>query len=167
MANKCISCNNCGHIGWSKNKGSFLITIVLLIFFFIPGLIYEIWRNIGLGACKNCGSTAVIPSDQCQEKSKKIQINTFKFFVGLISIGGALYIGALLLVVAYVSINHFIETGEFRTKSPDQLFEACYKEGLKHYQSIGQYPMLADGKTLTMDKIQVECKNSTTGKYLQ
>lgn len=29
----------CGHIGWSKNRGNFLITIVWMIFFFIPDVI--------------------------------------------------------------------------------------------------------------------------------
>ena len=35
----------CGHIGWSKNRGNFLITIVWMIFFFILSVIYEIWRR--------------------------------------------------------------------------------------------------------------------------
>lgn len=30
---------NCGHIGWSKNRGNFLITIVQMIFFFILSVI--------------------------------------------------------------------------------------------------------------------------------
>ena len=38
---------NCGHIGWSKNRGNFLITIVWMIFFFILSVIYEIWRRSG------------------------------------------------------------------------------------------------------------------------
>lgn len=162
MANKCISCNNCGHIGWSKNRGNFLITIVLMIFFFIPGVIYEIWRRSGLGACENCGSSLVVPSNQCQQKNKQFQLDGVGIIVAVVGIGGAI-IGAFFL---YIIIAQWITTGHLgRIKQSDEYFKECFTDGLKHYQSINQYPLLPDGKTLTMDKIEVDCKNSTTGKY--
>lgn len=163
MANKCISCNNCGHVGWSKNRGNFLITIVLIFFFFVPAIIYEIWRRSGLGVCSNCGSNLVVPSGQCNPKDRNFQLDVSGIILALIALGGAI-IGIFML---YVVIEHWITTGQLgRTKSHDELFKECYAEGLKHYQSINQFPTLADGKTLTMDKIQIDCKGSTTGKYI-
>ena len=166
MANKCISCNNCGHIGWSKNRGNFLITIVLMIFFFIPGVIYEIWRRSGLGACENCGSSLVVPSNQCQQKNKQFQLDGVGIIVGVVGLGGGIFIAVLLGILIVGSVQNFIHTGSFLPpKSPERLFELCYADGLKHYQSINQYPLLPDGKTLTMDKIEIDCKGSTDGKY--
>lgn len=166
MANKCISCNNCGHIGWSRNRGNFLITIVLLIFFFIPGVVYEIWRRSGLGVCDNCSSGLVLPSSACQQKNKHFQLDVFGILVAVVGIVGASMIAIFTIMFIYVSVDRFIETGKWtKAKTPDELFEQCYKNGLKHYQSNGQYPVLADGKTLTMDKIQIDCKGSTDGKY--
>lgn len=166
MANKCISCNNCGHVGWSKNRGSFLITIVLMIFFFIPGVIYEIWRRSGLGVCENCSSGLVVPSNQCQEKNRQFQLDGVGIIVGVVGIGGGIFIVVLLGILIVGSVQNFINTGSFLPpKSPEKLFELCYADGLKHYQTINQYPTLPDGKTLTMDKIQIDCKNSVTGKY--
>lgn len=37
----------CDHIGWSKNRGNLLIIIILMIYFFILSVIYEIWRRSG------------------------------------------------------------------------------------------------------------------------
>ncbi|WP_278395335.1 Pmp3 family protein [Acinetobacter venetianus] len=163
MANKCISCNNCGYVGWSKNRGNFLITIVLLIFFVLPGIIYEIWRRTGLGNCSNCGCNLVVPSSQCNSKDRHFQLDVGGIATALLGVG-SLIIGIFIL---YVVLEHWITTGQLsRTKQPEELFEQCYKDGLKHYQSINQYPMLSDGKTLTMDKIQLDCKGSTTGKYV-
>ena len=65
MANNCVSCGNCGATGWSKPKGSILITLLLALFFIIPAIIYEIWRRIGLGVCGNCGSDSIKPSTLC------------------------------------------------------------------------------------------------------
>lgn len=166
MANKCISCNNCGHTGWSKNRGNFLITLVLLIFFFVPGVIYEIWRRTGLGICENCGSNLVVPSNQCQKDSKQFQLD----IIGIVVVVTAIIVGALAVIFLgmflYVGVERFIKTGSFLPpKSPEKLYELCYTDGLKHYQSINQFPMLPDGKTLTMDKIQIDCKDSKDGKY--
>ena len=166
MANKCISCNNCGHIGWSKNRGNFLITIVLMIFFFIPGVIYEIWRRSGLGACENCGSSLVVPSNQCQQKNKQFQLDGVGIVVGVVVIGGGLYLLTLFILVVVAVTKNFIETGNILPpKKSEKLYELCFADGLKHYQSINQYPLLPDGKTLTMDKIEIACKGSTDGKF--
>lgn len=166
MANKCISCNNCGHTGWSKNRGNFLITIVLVIFFFVPAIIYEIWRRTGLGVCENCGSNLVVPSNQCQQKDKQFQLDGAGIIVGVIGGGGAIIGIFMLYVVVSTSIAHFINTGSFLpTKSPEKLYELCFADGLKHYQSINQYPLLSDGKTMTLDKVELDCKGSKDGKY--
>ncbi|ENX02344.1 hypothetical protein F900_01408 [Acinetobacter modestus] len=167
MANKCISCNNCGHVGWSKNRGNFLITIVLVIFFVVPAIIYEIWRRSGLGVCSNCGSNLVVPSSQCNPKDRHFQLD----FLGIILVVAGIVVSTMLAIFLfmglYVTVNRYLETGQWSLpKSEETLFKECYADGLKHYQSINQFPTLADGKTLTMDKIQIDCKGSTTGKYI-
>lgn len=167
MANKCISCNNCGHIGWSKNRGNFLITIVLVIFFFVPAVIYEIWRRSGLGICFNCSSNLVVPSNQCNLKDRHFQLD----IVGIIAVVAGVIISTMLAIFLfmglYVTVERYIDTGKWtKEKTAEEIFQQCYADGLKHYQSINQFPMLADGKTLTMDKIQLDCKDNTTGKYV-
>lgn len=59
-----IYCNNCKQCGESKLKGSAWITVVLILFYIIPGIIYMIWRRSGLGVCKFCDSNNVIPTNQ-------------------------------------------------------------------------------------------------------
>lgn len=56
-------CSRCGTKGVPVRplRGSTLITIILLICFFVPGLIYMIWRRGGKPACAACGSDALIP----------------------------------------------------------------------------------------------------------
>ena len=160
MANKCISCNNCGHVGWSKNRGNFLITIVLIFFFFVPAIIYEIWRRSGLGVCSNCGSNLVVPSSACNPKDRHFQLD----ISGILLIVGGL-IGGMFLILYLLGIGAEFYRNTFNP-SQETLFKECYADGLKHYQSINQFPLLPDGKTLTMDKIQIDCKGSTTGKYI-
>jgi rRNA maturation protein Nop10 len=61
-----VVCRNCGHTGKPerKLKGSVFITIILLICYIIPGIIYMIWRRTGLkDSCEKCGSTLVVPKD--------------------------------------------------------------------------------------------------------
>ena len=166
MANKCISCNNCGHTGWSKNRGNFLITIVLAVFFFVPAIIYEIWRRTGLGICESCGSDLVVPSNQCQQKDRQFQLDV----IGIFGVVAGIVIGAMAVIFVgmgiYVGVERFVNTGSFLPpKSPEKLYELCFADGLKHYQSINQYPLLQDGKTMTMDKIELDCRGSVNGKY--
>ncbi|MGN7836321.1 Pmp3 family protein [Acinetobacter sp. 22323] len=59
-----IYCNKCKQCGESKLKGSGWITLILILFYIIPGLIYMVWRRSGLGECKFCGSSDVIPASQ-------------------------------------------------------------------------------------------------------
>lgn len=54
-----VECLVCGHVGSSKTKGSFAITIILLFIGFLPGVIYEIWRRSGGKVCSACGSHSV------------------------------------------------------------------------------------------------------------
>jgi hypothetical protein len=54
-----VECIACGHVGATKVKGSFFITLILLWFAIVPGVIYEIWRRSGGKVCSACGSSNV------------------------------------------------------------------------------------------------------------
>jgi|SRR5690554_3070057 len=61
-------CTNCGYEGKAKfkTKGSFLIEIVLWLFFIIPGLIYSLWRMSAskMMVCPECDNiNTMIPAD--------------------------------------------------------------------------------------------------------
>mgnify|MGYP003602007863 CR=1 FL=1 len=163
MVNKCISCNNCGHIGWSRNQGNFLITIVLLIFFFIPGAVYEIWRRTGLGVCENCGSNLVKPSNACaNNKPSDVGGLIVLFVLGVV--------GCVAVVALYAFADSAINAYNNRNAPQPQLSQRdldgrCLRAGMAYYQKEGEYPILSDGKTLAIDKIQIDCKNSKDGKY--
>ena len=64
-----LICSNCGTACYAgdvdyKNKGSFLIEVVLWLCFLVPGLIYSIWRRSNLEKlCPKCGSSALMPLD--------------------------------------------------------------------------------------------------------
>lgn len=147
-------------MGWSKNRGNIFITIVLAFFFLIPAVIYEIWRRSGLGICSNCDSNLIVPSNQCNLKDRQFQLD----ISGILLIVGGL-IGSLFLILYLLGLGAEFYRNTFNP-SQEKLYERCYADGLKHYQTINQFPMLADGKTLTMDKIQLDCKDNTTGKYV-
>ena len=153
MANKCVSCNNCSYTGWSKNRGNFLITIVLMFFFFIPGVIYEIWRRSGLGVCENCGSNLVKPSNSCPgSKPSDIGSLVLLFALGII--------GCVVIVSLYALTN-----GKYvNTKSTKDLENECMVHGLKYYQDLGQYPTLPNGVE-TSTQVLSDCKNSKDGKF--
>jgi hypothetical protein len=56
-------CVNCGCIGKPKNitKGSFWIELILWLSFFVPGLIYSIWRlTTRYWACPKCKAPNMI-----------------------------------------------------------------------------------------------------------
>jgi hypothetical protein len=59
MAGQTVECIACGHVGTTKTKGSVLITIFLLFWGVIPGIIYEVWRRTGSKVCSACGSSNV------------------------------------------------------------------------------------------------------------
>ena len=62
MGTQIVECKSCGSVGQSQLRGSTLISFVLFWFFaMIPGIIYMVWRRGGIGVCKNCSSSAVIP----------------------------------------------------------------------------------------------------------
>lgn len=64
-------CTNCGYVGLPKTvtKGSFLIELVLWLFFLIPGLIYSIWRLTSRHkACPKCEASNMIPTDSPRGK---------------------------------------------------------------------------------------------------
>lgn len=59
-------CKTCESIGGTKRfmPGSILIEIILWFCFFMPGLIYSLWRHSAAKrVCKSCGSQEIIPKD--------------------------------------------------------------------------------------------------------
>jgi hypothetical protein len=80
MPPKLMLCTRCLSTVFPKTitPGSTLITIILLIFFFVPGVIYWIWRATSrYQICPACGSREIIPADSPQAialNSKK-QVN--------------------------------------------------------------------------------------------
>lgn len=56
MSEQLVQCHSCGRIGEPKIKGSIIVTIVLLLFWFVPGIIYEIWRRSSGKVCTYCSS---------------------------------------------------------------------------------------------------------------
>jgi hypothetical protein len=65
IANQMI-CANCGCSGKPKKitKGSFFIELILWLFFFVPGLIYSIWRcTTRYWACPKCKAPNMVPLD--------------------------------------------------------------------------------------------------------
>lgn len=61
-----VVCQNCGHVDLPsrKQRGHTLITIILLFFWIIPGIIYYIWRSTDRSLrCDRCHSINVIPMD--------------------------------------------------------------------------------------------------------
>lgn len=66
MIQKQFICTTCGFVGIPKKtvKGSFLIELILWLFFLIPGIIYSIWRlTTRCDACPKCKNTTMIPID--------------------------------------------------------------------------------------------------------
>jgi len=59
-------CRACGTqaLTSTETPGSILIEAVLWLCFFVPGIIYSLWRhNKRHEVCPNCGSDALIPPD--------------------------------------------------------------------------------------------------------
>ena len=57
-------CTSCGTQGqpMTHTPGSFLIEIVLWLFFIVPGLIYSIWRHTQRRkVCRACGAATMVP----------------------------------------------------------------------------------------------------------
>lgn len=157
MANKCISCNNCGHTGWSKPKGNLLITIVLAFFFLVPAIIYEIWRRSGLGVCENCSSDLVKPANSCTgNKPSDVGDLIVLFVLGVM--------GCVIVVFLYAFADGLINGRHMGTKSTKDFEDECMVHGLKHYQDLGQYPTLPNGIE-TSTKVMNNCKNSKDGEF--
>lgn len=81
MAKKEYICSNCGTVGKPKvtYQGSSLISILLLLLFVLPGLIYMIWRDTTRKeVCKECGGEDLIPinTPKGQEIYAKFQNNS-------------------------------------------------------------------------------------------
>jgi ribosomal protein S27AE len=57
-------CTQCHYIGKevSHTKGTFLMEIVLWIFFIVPGMVYSMWRlSTREKVCPQCGQRTMIP----------------------------------------------------------------------------------------------------------
>ncbi len=64
-------CRNCGSKGLAKKttKGSLWIEVILWLCFFVPGIIYSIWRLVTrYPACKACGSPEIVPVESPKGK---------------------------------------------------------------------------------------------------
>lgn len=63
-----FECKLCGFKGKTKTKtkGSFLIELILWIFFILPGVLYSLWRlTTREKVCSHCGhSTHLVPVDK-------------------------------------------------------------------------------------------------------
>lgn len=60
-----LVCTSCGSVGKPRTvvPGSFLIEIVLWLFFLLPGLCYTVWRlSAKHKACPACGGKAMVPT---------------------------------------------------------------------------------------------------------
>jgi hypothetical protein len=45
-------------------KGSFIVEVMLYLFFIVPGIVYTLWRrSLGRRACPACGCEQLIPVD--------------------------------------------------------------------------------------------------------
>lgn len=53
MSNK-EKCLSCGHYSVPTFRGNILLTLLLLCFAIIPGVIYEMWRRQGGKRCRYC-----------------------------------------------------------------------------------------------------------------
>ena len=154
--NVCIQCNNCGHIGWSKKQGSFLITIILAWFFLIPAIIYEVWRSTGLGVCSHCGNSAVIPSSGCNVKDKNFQLNIAGIVLAVISIVGAFFFCVYVGVNTYYKIFPTVQLRE----------QSCFTEGMHYFEeNPKQKPTDIENHMELVAYVGDRCKGSSDGSY--
>lgn len=96
MGNKCVKCNNCANVGWSKRRGNIFITILFTISFLIPAMVYEVWRTIGLGACSKCGSKFITTSNLCNPADRNPKFDTTALYI--LSVGFVIW----LLFILYL-----------------------------------------------------------------
>ena len=75
ICEKCYDMNN----GIKHTKGSFFIEIVLWLCFFVPGVIYSIWRLSTRGkVCKICKEMGLIPLNTPRGKMLLEQSEDFR-----------------------------------------------------------------------------------------
>jgi hypothetical protein len=59
-------CTQCGSVTSPRRvmPGSILITVVLICFFVVPGIVYWLWRHTSTYlVCGKCGSRSIVPPD--------------------------------------------------------------------------------------------------------
>lgn len=72
--NKEQYCTSCGFVGKGKYRGSLLTTLFLLLFFLVPGLVYEWWRTRkGPCVCPSCKAETLIPANSPNAKKLMAQ----------------------------------------------------------------------------------------------
>jgi len=73
-------CTACLYVGDEKeeSKGSIWITIILLFFFIIPGIIYIIWSLGGKKMCPKCDKDAMIPIGTARGKELLAQVQKYE-----------------------------------------------------------------------------------------
>lgn len=58
----CRNCETYAYPIYGPMKGSAVITVILLFFFVLPGIIYAIWRRTGRRpVCAQCGDSSLVP----------------------------------------------------------------------------------------------------------
>jgi len=73
-----LLCANCGYQGKPKLrvKGSFVIEVLLWLFFLLPGLIYSVWRlTTKQQVCPQCGNENMIPLDSPRAQQILAELN--------------------------------------------------------------------------------------------
>ncbi len=70
-----VYCSNCNSVTTPKPSGSVIITVILIFFYIIPGIIYEIWRGKNK-RCGQCGSPSIMPlhSPAAQQAMQRQQV---------------------------------------------------------------------------------------------
>jgi len=101
-------CSNCEYTGDGKVPGSTFITLILLCFFIVPGVIYYFWRISRKDRiCTKCGSKPMVPYDTKKGRElsplteKEVLKTVFRarlpyYILGALSVFVAVY---LLIVV--------------------------------------------------------------------
>ena len=73
-----VYCHQCHTVTKPQLKGSVWITLILLLFYIVPGLIYMVWRRTGLGVCANCKSSNVMPAKNANIQSPQEYLDEAK-----------------------------------------------------------------------------------------
>lgn len=133
MSNRCVKCNNCGHVGYSTSKGNVFILIALAFLGFIPAVIYYFWSISGLGRCSNCHSTALVPSNSCPPQDK---LDPFRFIaMWVLAIGVTFFILLAYGLGSTVWQRITMTDEQKQAMAQHENFEKCVKHGQEYLKA--------------------------------